>query len=107
MGGKKKKADLCCEFAFVNSTIHTICKKKTKIISAFEQNGSRIKRFQEPVRSGFGMALLKWFKQERSEGSSSYDNFCSSYSQILIVSHCVFSVNLYGNLQLQKSNFNF
>ena len=64
---EKKKADLCREFGFVNSTIQTICKKRTKIISAFEQNGSRIKRFQEPVRSGFGMALLKCFKQERSD----------------------------------------
>jgi hypothetical protein len=58
----KKKADLCPEFGFVNSNIQMIWKKVTKIISAFEQNGSRIKRYQKPARSDVDDALLKWFE---------------------------------------------
>ena len=38
----RKDAD-CREFGLVNSTIQIIWKNKTKIISAFEQSGSRIK----------------------------------------------------------------
>jgi hypothetical protein len=34
----KKKADLRWEFGLVNSTIQTIYKNRTKIISAFERN---------------------------------------------------------------------
>jgi transposase-like protein len=40
----KKKADVCREFGLINSTTQTIWKNRTKIISAFAQNGSRIKR---------------------------------------------------------------
>jgi transposase-like protein len=40
----KKKADVCREFGLVNSTTQAIWKNRSKIISAFEQNGSRIKR---------------------------------------------------------------
>jgi transposase-like protein len=39
----KKKADVCRAFGLINSTIQMIWKNRTKIISAFEQNGSRIK----------------------------------------------------------------
>jgi hypothetical protein len=34
----------------------------TKVISALERNGSRVKRFREPKRSDVDEALLKWFK---------------------------------------------
>ena len=50
-----------------NSKIQTIWINKTKIISAFEQNGSKVKRFRKPVGSDVGMALLNWFMQERSD----------------------------------------
>jgi transposase-like protein len=40
----KKNTDVCREFGLINSTTQTIWKNRTKIISAFEQNGSRIKR---------------------------------------------------------------
>jgi len=44
-----------------------IWKNKTKIISAFQQNGSRLKRFlkleQIEVRQGF----FQWFQQQRSD----------------------------------------
>ena len=36
------------EFGLVNSTIQTIWKSRTKIISAFEQSGTRIKRIRKP-----------------------------------------------------------
>ena len=36
---------MCGEFGFINSTITKIWKNKTKIISALEQKGSRIKQF--------------------------------------------------------------
>jgi len=58
----KKKSDFVRKFGPVNSTIETIWKNRTKIISAFEQNGSRIKRFREPERSDVDEALLNWFK---------------------------------------------
>jgi hypothetical protein len=57
----KKKADVSREFGFVNSTIQTICKNRSKLITAFKRNGSRIKRFRKPERSDVDEALLKWF----------------------------------------------
>jgi len=40
----KKKADMCRELCLVNCAIQTIKKKNlTKIISAFKQNGSRVR----------------------------------------------------------------
>ena len=38
-----------------------------KIISAFEQNGFRIKRYGKPERSDVDEALLRWFEQQRSD----------------------------------------
>jgi hypothetical protein len=63
---EKKKADVCWKFGLVNSTIQEICKNRTKIISAFEQNGPRIERFRKPERSDVDEALLKWFEQQCS-----------------------------------------
>jgi hypothetical protein len=42
-------------------------KNRTKIISAFEQNGSRIKQLRKPERSDVVEARLKWFKHQRSD----------------------------------------
>jgi hypothetical protein len=44
-----------------------IWKNLIKITSAFEQNGSRIKRLPNPEQRDVDEALLKYFKQERSE----------------------------------------
>ncbi|KAJ8884288.1 hypothetical protein PR048_016145 [Dryococelus australis] len=44
-----------------------IQKNKTKIIDAFEKNGSRIKQLHKPERSDVDEVLLKWFKQQRSD----------------------------------------
>jgi hypothetical protein len=63
----KKKADVCREFGLVNSTVQTIWKNRGKIVSSFEQNGSGIKRLRKPERNDVDEALLKWFKQQRSE----------------------------------------
>jgi len=41
----KKKDDLCREFGLENFTIQTIWKNRTKIISPFDQNASRILQF--------------------------------------------------------------
>jgi len=49
------------EFGLANSTIHTMWRKKTKIISAFERNGSRIKRLRKTDWSDGDEVLLKWF----------------------------------------------
>jgi len=62
----KKKADFGRKFRLVNSKIEMICKNGTKIISAFEQNGSRIKRFRKPERSDVNEALFRWFQQDSS-----------------------------------------
>jgi hypothetical protein len=40
---QKKKADMGCEFGLKNSMIQMIWKNRTKIITAFEWNGLRIK----------------------------------------------------------------
>jgi len=50
------------EFSLANSTIQTIKKSRTKIINAFEQNGSRLKRFRKPERCVVSEAPLKWSK---------------------------------------------
>jgi len=62
-GGK----NLTCvnvEFSFVNRTIQRIWNSRIKIISAFQQNGLRIKRFRQPERSDVDEALDKWLKQQ-------------------------------------------
>jgi Txe/YoeB family toxin of Txe-Axe toxin-antitoxin module len=48
---EKRKADMCHDFCLVNSTLQNMWKNITKIISAVEQNGWRIKRFRKPERS--------------------------------------------------------
>jgi hypothetical protein len=69
----KKKTDMCGEFGFMNSTIKMIWKNKTKIISASEQKGLRIKQFWKPEQSDVDDALLKWFKKHRSENVPASD----------------------------------
>ena len=59
-------ADVCREFGPENSTIQTIWRNRTKIISAFEVNGSKVKLFRKPGRSDV-KALLNWFKQDGSD----------------------------------------
>ena len=63
----KNEANVCREFGLITSTIQTIWRNRTKIISVFEQNESRSKQFHNPKRSYVDEALLKWFKQERSD----------------------------------------
>jgi hypothetical protein len=58
---EKNKADVCQEFDLIKSTMQTIWKNKTKIISVFEWSGSKIKRFLKPEQSDVDEALLKWF----------------------------------------------
>ena len=38
---------MCWEFGLVNSVIQKLWRNRTKIINAFEQNGSRIEPFQK------------------------------------------------------------
>ena len=66
----KKKSDVCRQFGLVNSTIRIICKTRTKIISAFDQNRSRVKPLRKPERSEVDEALLKWFKQEKGDSAA-------------------------------------
>jgi len=63
----KNEANVCREFGLITSTIQTIWRNRTKIISVYEQNESRSERFHNPKRSDVDEALLKWFKQERSD----------------------------------------
>ena len=49
---------MCREFGLVNSTNQRFV-KTTNIISKFERNGSRIKRFRKPERSDDDEALLE------------------------------------------------
>ena len=57
----KKEADMCREFGVVSFTIQTMWKNRTEIVSAFERNGSKIKRFRKPELIDVDEALLKWF----------------------------------------------
>ena len=57
----KKRAGVFGEFGLVNYRTQKICKNRTEFISAFEQNGSRIKRLRKPERNDVDEALLKWF----------------------------------------------
>jgi hypothetical protein len=98
---EKKKADVS-----VNSKIKKNWKNRIKIISAFQQNGSRIKRIRKPERSDADKALLKWFKATGNV----------LVSKLLIILFFInfnfrlmyiFSASLNGNLQLKKTNFYF
>ena len=56
---EEKKVDMCRLFGLVNCTIQKIRKNRTKGISAFEQNGGRIKQSRWSERSDVDEALLK------------------------------------------------
>ena len=55
------------ELLVVNSTIQATCKSRTKMISAFDQNRSRIKEFRKPERSDVDEGMLKWWRTVLSE----------------------------------------
>jgi hypothetical protein len=42
---RKEKADVCQEFGLVNCAVQMVWENISKVISGFEQNSSRIKRF--------------------------------------------------------------
>jgi hypothetical protein len=64
---KYSKADVFRELGLVNLKIQTILKNRTKITSAYEGNGSRIKRFRKREQSGSDEALHLWLKKQRSD----------------------------------------
>jgi len=64
---EKNKADVCLISGLVYSTIQTIWRRRTKIISDFERNGSRMKQFREPERSDVDESLFKWLKHRISD----------------------------------------
>lgn len=63
---KRSKADVCREFNLVNSTVGTIWKDRKKIMEAYLESGSSIKRIRKPTRQDLDEALLKWFTQQRT-----------------------------------------
>ena len=79
---------------------------RTTVTSAFERNGSRIKRFRNPERIDIDKAVPKWFKEEISV------NVAPVSGPLFLITLVVpefkvntfLGVNLYGNLQLRKSN---
>ena len=62
----EKRGLMCRKFGLVNSAIQLICKNRTQIMSACEQNRFKIKQLQKLERSDIDEVLLKWFKKERS-----------------------------------------
>ena len=64
---KYNKADVFQELGLVNPKIQMILKNRTKITSAFQGNGSRIKRFWKREQSGSDEALLMWLKKRRCD----------------------------------------
>jgi hypothetical protein len=71
------------EFALVNSMNQKIWKNRTKIISVPEQNGLRIKVFQELKRTDIDEALLKWFKQATNDNVPLYQSAVLFSRQLL------------------------
>jgi len=71
----KRKAGVYPEFSLVISTIQTIWENRTKIVSVFAENGSRIKRFGKPERTDVTKALFKLFKEERSDNATISGHF--------------------------------
>jgi hypothetical protein len=61
---EKKKADTCRLFGLANCTIQRIWKNGIRGISAFEQNGERIKRSRKSERSDVNEALLNLSKRQ-------------------------------------------
>ena len=55
------------KFGVVNFTIQTFWKNKTETIGAFEQIGSRLKRFRKPEQSDVDETLLKLLQQQRGD----------------------------------------
>ena len=58
---------MCRELILGNSAIQKSWENTTRIISAFQQNGSKLKRFLKPEQSEVHEGCFKWFKQERSD----------------------------------------
>jgi hypothetical protein len=56
---KGNEVDVCRVFCLVNSAIQTTSKNGAENISVIAENGSRIKRFRKPERSGFHEALYQ------------------------------------------------
>ena len=67
---EKSKVDVCWEFSLVNSTVQMLSKNKN--CDAFEVNELQIKWLWKPNSYDIAEALLKWFKQQRSDNSSSH-----------------------------------
>jgi hypothetical protein len=67
-----------------------------EIISAFEQNGSRIQRLRNPERIDVDEALLTWLKQDRSDNivpaSDPLLMITFDVPKFLILNSCIFSV---------------
>jgi len=51
----EKKQEICSHKVYVSEDLES----RTKIITAFEQNGSRIKRFPQPEMNDANEVLLK------------------------------------------------
>jgi hypothetical protein len=58
---------VCQEYGLVNSAIQKIWKIRTKIIGAYVEKESRIKRLRKPKGSDVDEEVLKWFNQDKSD----------------------------------------
>jgi hypothetical protein len=67
---EKKKADVGRKVGLLDSTIEMICKNRTIIISALEQNGSRIKLFRKPEVTSLRRCLGGFSKRQVTMYSS-------------------------------------
>jgi hypothetical protein len=67
---RKKKPDMFREFVLVKCAFQNIFKNRAKIISAFEENGTTVKRLRKPGRSDANEALLKWFNPQKNDNVS-------------------------------------
>lgn len=60
-------ADICRKYSLATSTVSTIWKNKNKIKEILNSNISKLKRIRKPVNKEVDQALLRWFKQKRTE----------------------------------------
>ena len=80
-------------YSSVITMMHGPISIRNKIISMLEQNGLKIKGIKKWVRTDINEALLKWFKQRRSDTvpvSCPLLKTTFVHSKIFILSSCIF-----------------
>jgi hypothetical protein len=79
-----------------------MCKTRTKIISAFEQKGSRTKGYHKTEQSNIYQALLKWLQWKRSDMDSEPSTVKSLPDSSLVQKHTMMKFSLFSSAMPRK-----